>query len=165
MGSCKICKRFGIFLNVNKKGICNACLQVAKIELPQRAKIIEDSARLVTSAKKLETRLSRYNDLMTHAGYIFDKYEKNGVYPVTPKAESYLKQFGDKESKVVADWFSEKEVEADDKIKQAKTQKEKIKVLSKFVAEVQKYLSLYPSERLTEIFQRSQKLLTNLHLK
>lgn len=162
MAICKICKNFGIFLKVSKAGMCKSCEAFAKVDLAQRSKIIKDSVKLVNSGKSLETRLGRYKDLMIQVEHVFEKYEKNGVYLLTPKAQDYLKLFGRKEEEIVADWFIEKEIEIQSKVEYAQSQKDKIKILTKFAIEVKKNFSSYPSDKLSEVLRNTEKLLFDL---
>src|SRR3990172_1855800 len=78
MAQCRQCGRKGVFLSVDRYGLCRACAERAAIEIEQRGRIITESLQLVKQGKTLKTRLSRLDLLRQHADAL-KKYEVLGI--------------------------------------------------------------------------------------
>lgn len=78
MAHCKLCNRSGIFLKITKLGVCQKCEPAASVEILQRWKVINESMKIVSKSRVLETRLGRCDDIIQNATPLL-KYESAGV--------------------------------------------------------------------------------------
>lgn len=59
MAKCKRCGKFGLFMSVNKIGLCPRCQNEYNAYIAREAEIFGDSSKIVTETDNLSTRLSR----------------------------------------------------------------------------------------------------------
>ena len=78
MATCKLCNRSGLFLKLTKLGVCDRCEPAASAEILLRWKIIDESMRLVSKSRVLQTRLNRCDDIVENATTLL-KYENAGI--------------------------------------------------------------------------------------
>lgn len=74
MATCKWCRKGGIFIRVDRYGLCNNCSDAILIEVNSRVKVIQESKDIINSSKKLDTVLSRLDTIVMHAQEL-RKYE------------------------------------------------------------------------------------------
>jgi hypothetical protein len=78
MASCKWCKKSGIFLSVDNRGLCKKCAAAISFDLQQRSRVIASSLQIINDGKKFKTRYERCDLVLEHA-YQLEKYEKSGI--------------------------------------------------------------------------------------
>lgn len=59
MAKCKRCGKFGLFMSVNKIGLCPRCQNEYNTYIARELEIFGDSSKIVTETDNLSTRLSR----------------------------------------------------------------------------------------------------------
>ena len=89
MAKCKNCGKSGLFLSVNKSGLCNPCSVIVAMELENCMRIIKDSISIVDSTKNAATAISRINDLRFNLNKLIE-YEKKGIKLLTVPAAQTL---------------------------------------------------------------------------
>ncbi len=100
MAQCKWCEKKGMLLSVNWDGLCKVCASTVAIEIQQRTRIIDDSARLALEGKKIDTRLSRCNLVLEHANALL-KYEEKGVPTIDPDPSKLIFGFNELHDKII----------------------------------------------------------------
>lgn len=81
MGQCKLCHKSGLFLAVNRQGLCPQCSARFELEKNQKIRIIGESSEIINKSKNLDTQLSRL-DLILQYSKDMQIYEKVGI-PIT----------------------------------------------------------------------------------
>lgn len=92
MGQCVWCGRSGLFLAVNKDGICSNCSPFIQMDIQNRVRILNDSLKLVRETKKMETLVSRL-DLVIQQSQELMKYEKKGISTTEPLPSKFYQEF------------------------------------------------------------------------
>lgn len=90
MGRCRYCGRSGIFLSVDKDGLCARCKPIVTMDLSQRVRHINESIELVEKSKNLSTRLSRCDFAIQELEYLRDTYERREIDVLSPSADEQI---------------------------------------------------------------------------
>jgi hypothetical protein len=93
MAVCKWCDKRGIFLSVDRNGLCGNC-QRHIVEIASRIRVMEDSMRLAREGKTFSTRVSRCELVIEHATFL-ERFERKGVATVQPAPSVLLKEFNE----------------------------------------------------------------------
>jgi len=104
----------------------------------QRARIVNDSMRLIDESKRLDTRISRCDLLLMHAAALA-KYEERGIPTIKPPPSALLKQYGEQRDDLILQGLEAEVETAQAKAEVASTVKSKINQLSKALLKVQEY--------------------------
>lgn len=92
MVQCKLCKKSGLFLAVNKQGVCQECIAKLNQEKNERFKIINYSAKRVKEPIWIGQRLSNIRTVLEHVEVI-RTYEQFGI-PIDKAALLKLESAG-----------------------------------------------------------------------
>ncbi len=91
MAQCRWCDKRGLFLSVDRNGLCRDC-QPMIIEIQGRARVLENSMKLAREGKTFDTRLSRCDLTIEHAEYLV-KFERKEVPTVSPSPSAILTEY------------------------------------------------------------------------
>lgn len=146
MATCKICNRNGLFLSVNKHGLCTTCNAGLIIEAQSRLRVINESMELADNGKTLATRLSRCDLVIEHAQALV-KYERIGVRVISPLPSVIVKTYTDNKVKIIKEELLNESRQALEKSKLASTVNAKVTALSKVVLRITDYKQGYPDDK------------------
>lgn len=165
MATCKYCKRNGLFLSVNKSGLCTTCNSAIHIEAQSRLRVINDSVQLVNTGKTTATRVSRC-DLIVEHGQALLKYENMGIQVCTPPPSEMVKIYTDKRGRIIKEGLREEARQAMEKSKLATTVNGRITPLTKVILKVNDYRKDLPNDRDLDILENGlKKVIQDLQLK
>lgn len=90
MATCKWCGKKGLFVSVDRNGLCSSCGPAIMIEAKSRLKVIRESQEIINKSKKLDTVLSRIDTIIEN-GTALLKYEKAGINILDPLPSRLIK--------------------------------------------------------------------------
>lgn len=138
MGQCRYCGRSGWLLAVDSAGLCSSCRPAYELTLSGRARVIQESQKLVEASAKLETRLSRCDVIIEHAHGLFD-YEAHGIPTITPPPSQLIQATIVLKDQLMLDAMRAEVVAARRKADVAPGAKGKISALTKALLMVREY--------------------------
>ena len=109
MATCKWCRKGGIFIRVDRYGLCNNCSDAILIDVNSRVKVIQESKDIINSSKKLDTVLSRLDTIVMHAQEL-RKYEDAGISLLTPPPSDLISYTEKKKDDMIIS-FTHKDVD------------------------------------------------------
>jgi len=89
MAQCKLCNKKGLFLMVNRNGLCKNCASILAVEVQSRLRVLDDSHRIVKNSKKYKTLITRYDVILENAKELL-KYELAGIETINPKPSEII---------------------------------------------------------------------------
>jgi hypothetical protein len=104
----------------------------------QRARIINDSLKLIETSKKVDTRISRCDLVLEHAAALAE-YEKRGIATIEPSPSSLLQEYAKRRDKLILQGLEAEVETAQARAKVATTTTSKINQLSEALLKVQRY--------------------------
>lgn len=102
MAQCKWCDRSGWFLSVSSNALCAHCEPFFQLDVRQRARIIQDSQKIVETSRNLDTKLSRIQLLIDHL-LALQKYEQRGITTVRPAPSEAIRIYERRRKKEISD--------------------------------------------------------------
>lgn len=165
MAQCKWCDRSGWFLSLNPLGLCSTCSPIIHMEASQRTRIINDSVKVISDSKNLETRLSRVDQLIEHANGLL-RYEKRGISVIDPPASSFLEDYGGRHDQIIFEALTADASMALSKANVAPSYSTKINLLSKVLLKIREYKPrTHHPESLDSLERQVQSAIQNVQLK
>ena len=79
MAKCIICNKSGLFLKVNKAGLCEKCLLTANAEIRFNTDLIHKAEEKIKKRTSVEEVSDGYSVLMEKATLLKEKYESKGI--------------------------------------------------------------------------------------
>jgi len=153
MGQCKWCNRSGWFLSLNSSGLCNNCSPLVNLEASQRIRIINDSLKILSESKNLDTKLSRLNVLLEHANALL-KYEQRGIPISDPLPSYFISKFGNMCDQIIADSLKDEVNMASSKAAVAVSTTTKVNMLSKVLLKIREYKARSSNPSLLDQLER-----------
>lgn len=138
MGQCRWCNRSGWFLSLSSSGLCNNCSPVVNLEASQRIRIINDSIKILSESRNLDTKLSRLSVLLEHANALL-KYEQRGISISNPPPSHFINKFGNMCDQIIADSLGAETTIASSKAAVAVSTSTKVNTLSKVLLRIREY--------------------------
>lgn len=138
MAQCKYCGRSGWFLSVSKSSLCKECDSIVVMDVGQRARIINDSMKIVEEAKKIDTQISRCELIIEHAEAMI-KYETKGVPTIQPSPTILTSTYQSKIDEVILDGLRSELENAQTKAEVTARPKSKINIFSKVLLKIREY--------------------------
>ncbi len=83
MAKCIWCGASGLFLSVDKNGLCRRCQTIIYSDIQQRLRIIEDSQKLIEKSKNFNTIIGRVDTFLEQVQEL-KKYEEKGITTLEP---------------------------------------------------------------------------------
>lgn len=156
MATCKYCGKSGWFTSVNRNGLCGKCVPVVELDIQQRTRIVNESATLVDTSKKLETRLARCDLIIEHVSEM-RKYEERGIPISDPPPSVVLSNTIKAKDEIVAEAMHEHARKARSKAETATTVRTKVSALSKALLTVREYMPRVSDMSSLETIERELK--------
>jgi hypothetical protein len=135
---CKNCGNKGIFLSVNRDGLCKSCEPIVVNDIQQHARIINDSMKLVEESKNIKTKLSRCDLLIQHAKRI-QEYENRGIPTIDPLPSELVDEYTSERDQIIVIGLKEEVKKALAKADLAVTITSKINNANKALLQIQEY--------------------------
>lgn len=164
MAQCKYCGRSGWFLALTANGLCNNCNPIVSMDVIQRARIINDSLKLVRESKKLDTQLSRCDLIVEHASALM-KYEQLGIPTLNPLPSAFVQEYQAMHDQIIVDGLTTEFENARSKAEVAPSVTSKVNLLSKALLKVREYkLKANNPSILDSLEQQISQLIQNIQL-
>lgn len=100
--------------------------------------IINDSIKIVTESKNLDTRLSRLDLLLQHANALL-KYEQRGISITDPQPSFFIGKFGGMRDRIIVESLGKAFETASSKAAVATTITSKVNILSKVLLKIREF--------------------------
>lgn len=143
MGQCKLCGQSGLFLSVNKMGLCTTCNSAFLLEVQSRYRVYEESGQIINNSKNIDTIGSRARIIFEHLRRFYE-FEKKGIDFMEPKASIMLQNLPREIDERFREVLQENIKDLLFKAKINPSPKSKITILSKGLLQIEsakKYLS------------------------
>ena len=161
MAQCKWCDRSGWFLSVTSQGVCKNCAPVIAIDAESRARVLKESAEIIRSSKKPETRLSRCDLIIKYASAL-ERYERRGITVLETPPSTIISRFKNVREQILAEAAQSTADAARAKASVASTVKSKVGILSKALLAIREYAA--KSERPDGLAQIEGAISRETHL-
>lgn len=134
MAQCRWCDKRGFFLSIDSNGLCRDC-QPLILEVQSRARVLEESMRLVREGKTFGTRLSRCDLVIEHAEHLA-KFERKGVPTVSPSPSTIVAEYRELRTRLILEEAERVAEKAREKASIASTPKAKERALAAGILKV-----------------------------
>lgn len=138
MAQCKWCERKGLFLRVDKNGLCKNCLPIILPDIQRRVQLINDSMSVIEHSRKFDTKLSRMELIISLAEEL-QEYEEKGIPSLTPHPSALLIQMQEEKNNLIMEEIEILIEQVNDKISVINNQTTKINHLSKTLIKIKEY--------------------------
>lgn len=120
MANCVLCGRWGgLFgMSLTDEGVCKPCVNTHFPIIDNHCRIILESARIIETSKKPETRLSRINVALQNLHALIP-YSKKGIGTLNKPPEEVMETFEGERAKIVDQYIREQKYFAREKAKDA----------------------------------------------
>lgn len=153
--NCKNCGYNLAYEPINEDGLCRRCAQFIEMDVKSRAKIIDDSIRIILNSKNLNTVVSRYEVLVENIEALL-LYENNGIPTTDPLPSVLLDEVKLIRHQALRGFLESELQKFVVKFQTSKTEKTKENVRRK---SVEKILSLRMYEEISEDVDETIKLI------
>jgi len=145
MPQCKWCGKKGIFLTLDKYGLCDTCHHTVIFNITQIVNLINSSIDVMQKSKNLDTKLSRL-ELIEQKYRELLNYEKAGIVPSNKRPSEVLKEIPKIRDETIIEYFKEKSKEINTKVEAEISPNQKTNLLNKFYSEFLEYKHLITLE-------------------
>lgn len=133
MPRCVRCQKSGWFLTVNSKGVCENCGQALILESETTIRVVEESYRIATKTKNIDTMLSR---LAVAENRAMDLMGVAELIEISPHPESVIETIASAREQLVVAWIDRELLSARSKSTTATTPAGKIRGYSKLLEKI-----------------------------
>ncbi len=102
MASCKWCKKSGVFVKVDYRGLCKSCSAEVSFELQQRARVIDSSLKIVNDGKVFKTRWERCELVLEHARQL-QRYEQMDISVSEPSPSTVISNLEEVQEEILTE--------------------------------------------------------------
>lgn len=156
MATCKNCDRNGLFLSVNKYGLCSTCNNQISTESKLYLQSMNDCLKRSETTTKLLDRV-RFCDRGIHIAENLLKYEKLGIPTTTVPPSEIINIFNEKKITYIKEGLREEARLAAEKSKLAVTTNGKITTLSKVILKINEFREDMKDDRDLELLESGLK--------
>ncbi|MBE9535709.1 MAG: hypothetical protein IMF07_00875 [Proteobacteria bacterium] len=100
MAQCLHCQKKGLFLSIDKNGLCKSCLPIVMFTIKQILRVLEESINFAENGKTYKTRLSRCNDVLEKAQELRN-FEDLGIPTIEPKPSELILEYTNYRDKLI----------------------------------------------------------------
>jgi len=159
MAKCKWCDKRGLFLAIDRNGLCGNC-QPHLMVILSRARVLEDSMRLAREGKTFATRLSRCELTLEHAKFL-ERFERKGVPTISPAPSTIVREFRNLHGSLIEEEAASVSMKAFSKAEIATSPKAKERALASGLLKVRELATL--SEGCAAVRRTEQDLRNEIH--
>ena len=164
MPKCKYCGKSGFFLTVSKNSLCNNCDSFVVMDIQNRARIHNDSVRLIRNSENPDVVYSRIRLAIENLTVLF-QYEKKGIATINPVPSKCLEVFKVESNQFLLDTFIKANKALTVKILNLKSTSAKRNQIQKFIDKTDEYIpKVNDWQSLKELRQDCERQLQNLPL-
>lgn len=164
MPQCKYCGKSGFFLSVTLNGLCQQCNYIFVMDLKQRARIMQESYKIIDNSKNLSTKLSRCDTIIQHAEELL-RYEQKGIPTIQPSPSELITKTKQVKEDIIIKSLEEDLERAMDKAALASTQSTKTSDLNKVILKIRDFKEiLIDNNKINEIEKRANDLRHKIQL-
>lgn len=156
MAQCKNCGRKGLFLSVNRIGVCSACSPLIRMQIEIAQKQINESVEIIRKSKKAETVISRYDFLIQVAERLLE-LEKKGINPFSMSSSQMIEEFKKGREKIVVAALRDELDSATKKVQVSTSATTKISLMTKVLYKIGEIRPSYPNNEEIIDFEREAK--------
>ena len=134
------------------------------MDLKQRARIVQESCKIIDSSKNLSTKLSRCDTIIQHAEELV-KYEQKGIPTIQPIPSELITKIKQVKEDIIIKSLEEDLERAIDKATLASTQSTKISDLNKLLLKVRDFKEiLNDNNKINEIEKKANNFRHRIQL-
>lgn len=133
MASCKFCEKSGLFLRLNSNGLCKRCAPAVKSEASGHIRVINDSYKLITESKNVETVKGRLDLVIERCEYLESKYQSKGINIMKPSPKEHLKHYRNNYDQYIAEVLEREYEKLLEKVSNLKTKRGKVNNIEKYI--------------------------------
>jgi len=148
VAQCKWCGRKGIFLSINKSGLCKTCQPIVKAKVYRYGRMIRYSKNIVNNSNEVDERVKHCRYIVNIAQEIV-KYEKKGIPTFTPLPSELIRDYTIKHDKIIMESMPEKVKESLTVAEFALTSLNSLNVVSKALKNIRDARGLFKDLRQT----------------
>jgi len=143
MAKCRFCGNHGLFLSVNKYGLCEKCASFVNLDISNRCRILTDSINIIQSTKNADTFLGRIDDAKSSLSKLIE-YENMGIVITDKKPSESLSIINNGLDDEIKDCCNRIFIDTQTKAAELKTAKGKISAWEKYRTSLKKLNDSFP---------------------
>ncbi len=163
MAKCIWCGASGLFLSVDKNGLCRRCQAIIYSDIQQRLRIIEDSQKLIEESKNFSTRIGRVDTFLKQI-HELKKYEEKKITTLEPVPSEIEKKLYKLREELIFENIVEEIDKIMNKAKLALTPKTKMSGANKALIRInERKEEVQEEEKIKEIEEKEKELKKFIH--
>lgn len=130
------------------------------LDASQRIRIINDSVKIISNSKSIDTRLSRLDVLLEHANALL-RYEQRGISTIDPPPSYLVNRFSEMRDQIILESLKADVASGASKAAVASTTQTKVNALSKVLLKIREYKSKADKPESLSTFERLERQVSN----
>ena len=135
MARCKFCGRGGWLARTDDDGLCDLCSRDLAVEIDSAIRVVEESLRIVSSSKKLDTILSHLGAAEGGCRSLL-RYEAQGIVSTDPPPSEFLEAIAADRQGAIREWLARERTAAHVKADAATTPASKTRGYTKLLESI-----------------------------
>jgi hypothetical protein len=156
MATCKWCEKSGMFVRVDRLGVCSSCSPIVEIDVAETRRLTKDSVDVIEKSTVLDTRLSRCDFLIELFGRL-SKYESKGIPVIDPLPSTMIENSKTWRNSILTHTLTMQLATVFADSSASKTTKAKLRPLDKFMKKLLVYQQKYPDAGLDSLIANVQE--------